>query len=81
MRPALLTLLADVAKGIVPTLLARLLLSDACLVAVVGLAAFFGHIFPVFLRFSGGKGVVRNRIKLIIDSQMVISLMRLRRKV
>ena len=56
-RPALLTLLADVAKGLVPTLLARFLLSDAWLVAAVGLTAFFGHIFSVFLRFSGGKGV------------------------
>jgi glycerol-3-phosphate acyltransferase PlsY len=55
--PALLTLTGDIAKGFVPTAIARLLLVDARLIALVALAAFFGHIFSVFLRFSGGKGV------------------------
>jgi glycerol-3-phosphate acyltransferase PlsY len=55
--PALLTLAGDIAKGFVPTAIARVLLADARLTAVVALAAFFGHIFSVFLRFSGGKGV------------------------
>jgi len=49
-----LTLTGDIAKGFVPTAIARVLLADARLIA---LAAFFGHIFSVFLRFSGGKGV------------------------
>ncbi len=44
-RPAILTLLADVAKGFLPTLLARILLTDAWLVAAVGLAAFLGPLF------------------------------------
>jgi glycerol-3-phosphate acyltransferase PlsY len=57
LHPALLTLAGDVAKGFVPTAIARVLLVDARLVALVALAAFFGHIFSVFLRFSGGKGV------------------------
>jgi acyl phosphate:glycerol-3-phosphate acyltransferase len=53
----ILTLLLDVLKGFVPTLIARIALSDAWAVGAVGLAAFAGHLFPVFLRFSGGKGV------------------------
>ena len=57
LRPALLTLAGDVAKGFVPTAIARGLLVDVRLVVLVALAAFFGHIFSVFLRFSGGKGV------------------------
>jgi glycerol-3-phosphate acyltransferase PlsY len=57
LRPALLTLTGDIAKGFVPTVIARLLLADFRLVALVAAAAFFGHIFSVFLRFSGGKGV------------------------
>jgi glycerol-3-phosphate acyltransferase PlsY len=57
LRPALLTLAGDVAKGFVPAVIARALLSDARLVALVAVAAFFGHICSVFLRFSGGKGV------------------------
>jgi glycerol-3-phosphate acyltransferase PlsY len=57
LRPALLTFIGDVAKGFVPTAIARALLADVRLVALVALAAFSGHIFSVFLRFSGGKGV------------------------
>ncbi len=56
-RPALLTLLGDIAKGLVPTALARALSAQPRLLAMVALAAFIGHIFSVFLRFSGGKGV------------------------
>jgi acyl phosphate:glycerol-3-phosphate acyltransferase len=53
----LLTLFADVAKGFAPVLIGqRLGLSDAGL-ALVGIAAFLGHLYPVFLRFQGGKGV------------------------
>jgi glycerol-3-phosphate acyltransferase PlsY len=53
----LLTLLADVAKGVIPAALATLLLDDQWLIALTGVVAVFGHIFSVFLRFSGGKGV------------------------
>ncbi len=53
----LLTLLADVAKGFVPVFIGqRLGLSDAALV-LVAIAAFLGHLYPVFLKFHGGKGV------------------------
>lgn len=50
------TLVLDVAKGGVPTLLGMLFLLP-WQAAVVGLAAFLGHLFPVYLRFKGGKGV------------------------
>src|SRR5436305_9613841 len=50
------TLLADVLKGAVAVLLAAWWFGhDAGLVA--GLAAFFGHLFPVWLGFKGGKGI------------------------
>lgn len=52
-----LTLAADIAKGIVPVAAIRLLDSGEQLTALVALAAFFGHIFPVYLGFRGGKGV------------------------
>lgn len=53
---AALTLILDAGKGAVAVLIANLLWGyDFALVA--GVAAFFGHIFPVWLGFKGGKGV------------------------
>jgi len=56
-RAGLLTLVGDVAKGALPAVLAQFLFVDTWVIALVGLAAVFGHLFSVFLRFSGGKGV------------------------
>ncbi len=56
-----LTLLGDVLKGALPTLLARLWLAPGpwqeAAVAAVGAAAVLGHVFPLYLGFQGGKGV------------------------
>ena len=58
---AIVTLLLDAAKGWLPVMLVRWFgkpygLEDGT-VAMVGLAAFLGHLYPVFFRFAGGKGV------------------------
>ena len=53
----LLTLLADTAKGYLPVYVAHSFALDDIVVAAVGAAAFLGHLYPVFLRFRGGKGV------------------------
>ncbi|MEY2842610.1 MAG: hypothetical protein RI920_647 [Pseudomonadota bacterium] len=54
---AILTLLFDALKGYVPVVLAvHAGLSDLQ-ITVVGLGAFLGHLWPVFFKFEGGKGV------------------------
>jgi len=56
-KAAAITLLGDAAKGLIPVLLAKALGADMLVTALVGLAAFFGHLYPVFFEFKGGKGV------------------------
>jgi glycerol-3-phosphate acyltransferase PlsY len=56
-KAAAITLLGDMLKGLIPVLFAKLMGVDSTLLALVGLAAFFGHLFPVFFGFKGGKGV------------------------
>ena len=55
--PALLTLAGDVLKGFLPVVVGLGLGLDPALVAGAGLAAFIGHLYPVFFGFKGGKGV------------------------
>ena len=58
---AVLTLMGDAAKGAIALWLARRLAPDfdvgEITLAAVAFAAFFGHLFPVYFRFKGGKGV------------------------
>src|SRR4030065_681856 len=56
-KAAILTLLGDMLKGAVPVLLAHALGVDSVILALTMLAAFIGHVFPVFHGFKGGKGV------------------------
>ena len=56
-RAALLTLAGDMLKGMIPVVLARLLVTNDWLIAAVAFAAVLGHCWPVFLRFKGGKAV------------------------
>jgi glycerol-3-phosphate acyltransferase PlsY len=51
------TLVLDGLKGAAAVLLARALVYDQDIALLAGLAAVLGHLFPVWLRFKGGKGV------------------------
>ena len=53
-----IALLLDITKGALPVLLARLWFGhDEPLIGAIALAAFLGHLYPVYLGFKGGKGV------------------------
>lgn len=63
-KAAVLTLICDILKGVVPILLGLLVgliagenANSAIIVEIAALAVVIGHTFPVFFRFKGGKGV------------------------
>jgi len=55
--PAVLTLVLDFLKGFLPVFLMQRLGGSEIWIAGAGLAAFLGHLYPIFLGLKGGKGV------------------------
>ena len=56
-KAAAITLVGDALKGLIPVLLGRFMGVDEIGLSLIGLAAFFGHLYPFFFSFKGGKGV------------------------
>ncbi|MFP4155359.1 MAG: glycerol-3-phosphate 1-O-acyltransferase PlsY [Halothiobacillaceae bacterium] len=56
-RAALITLVGDLLKGLLPVLAARAMDLSPTAVALTAVAAFAGHLYPAFFGFKGGKGV------------------------
>jgi len=56
-KAAILTLLGDILKGCLPVVIGKVLGISTGFIALIGLAAFFGHLYPLFFKFRGGKGV------------------------
>ena len=56
-KAAAATLAGDMLKGLIPVLIARAMQADIEVQAGVAVAAFMGHLYPVFFGFRGGKGV------------------------
>jgi glycerol-3-phosphate acyltransferase PlsY len=56
-KAAIITLLGDMLKGLIPILVARQLQADAIAISIIGTSAFLGHLYPLYFGFKGGKGV------------------------
>jgi len=56
-KAALMTLIGDALKGAVAVIAARQAGFSDTVIALVALAVFIGHLYPIFLKFKGGKGV------------------------
>lgn len=56
-RAAAITLVGDSLKGLLPMIAGHLLGVDELTLALTAMAAFLGHLYPVFFGFKGGKGV------------------------
>lgn len=56
-KAAIITLLGDLLKGLLPVYTANVMAVPVELLAATGLVAFIGHLYPIFFKFEGGKGV------------------------
>lgn len=71
---ALLTLLGDAAKGWLPVWLAQVYGLETEVVSWIAVAVFLGHLYPVFYKFKGGKGVATALGVLLAFSPMLAGL-------
>ena len=56
-KAGIVALLGDLLKGVIPVLLVKYFGASDTVIGLTGLAAFIGHLFPVFFGLKGGKGV------------------------
>ncbi len=54
---AIITLAGDLLKGLLPILIGKMIGVPHTVLAFMGLAAFLGHLYPIFFGFEGGKGI------------------------
>jgi glycerol-3-phosphate acyltransferase PlsY len=54
---AVVVLVLDAFKGLLPIVVAKIFISNPFLIGFIGLAAIVGHMYPIFFKFKGGKGV------------------------
>lgn len=57
LKPAVVTVIFDLSKGLISMYIASLLGASAIFIHLTGIAAVAGHVFPFYLKFKGGKGI------------------------
>jgi glycerol-3-phosphate acyltransferase PlsY len=73
---ALLVAVLDILKGILPVIAALSLFPDRFFALLCGFAAVFGHCFPIFIKFKGGKGVATSvGVFAVISLKSVFSIL------
>lgn len=72
-KAAALTLLGDLLKGLTPVLVARWFNVDMHVLCLISLAAIIGHMYPIYYRFAGGKGVATT-LGILIGLQWQLAL-------
>jgi glycerol-3-phosphate acyltransferase PlsY len=71
---AIIVLLADMLKGLLPVLVAKAMGESEMIQAFVGLSAVIGHMYPVFFQFQGGKGVA-TALGVLIGLNWILGLL------
>jgi acyl phosphate:glycerol-3-phosphate acyltransferase len=72
-KAAVITLIGDMMKGLVPVAIAAAINAPDEAIASAGLAAFLGHLYPVYYGFSGGKGVA-TLLGILIGIQWMVGI-------
>ncbi|AWM80788.1 acyl-phosphate glycerol 3-phosphate acyltransferase [Gammaproteobacteria bacterium ESL0073] len=70
-RLAILTLIGDLLKGILPVIIAKALDFTLPQQAWIGLSAIIGHLYPIYFKFKGGKGVATAAGMLLVTSPII----------
>ena len=73
-RSAVLAIVLDVAKGTVAVLVAMRFGGDRTTAVAAGLAAIIGHLYPVWLRFRGGKGVATSAGVFLVFEPLAVAI-------
>lgn len=72
-KAAFFTLMGDILKGLLPVAIGHALGLDWMWLGLVGIAAFLGHLYPIYYGFKGGKGVA-TALGVYIGLQPVVGL-------
>ena len=70
---AAITLLGDILKGFIPVFATKFIIGNELAIAMVCLAALLGHMFPIYYKFQGGKGVATT-LGVLIGVNWLLSL-------
>ena len=70
---AVITLLGDLLKGLIPVLIAKAFEVSLTVQLLVAMAAFLGHLYPVFFTFKGGKGVA-TAVGVLLGLNLLVAL-------